>query len=314
MSKLYTLDGSLIHNIKLSIEEYSERILFSGLQIKPETKQTWLSNLRALHKKMQSKSLCLGQSTIRKFEHLMCNFELSSKGFISLETKLALQASAVCFSITPTMQLATEKSPWSDDVNFQPYFIELCTLNYREIQEMRQVLNHFKPDNLMAMLSDLVIRDSNNTAFDPVREPSNDNMVFVSHLKKHNFGNNSHRDLGFENKFSHNSTGDYSFGGNKFGQDNFDTSHVYYSSHPTNNKSGGNGFRDGNVRNKSIGNSFSDGNHRQSDRESNTWRGFTFGASGSQKRSMSPPNPNQYNKNRPTGVNDIHFEQNTFFF
>ena len=287
MSKLYSLDTSLIHNIKLSLEDYSERILLSGLQIRPETKKTWLNNLKNLPQKLPTKSLCIGQSPVRTFDHLQCNYDLSSKGFISLETKLTLEASMVCFSIDPTMSLSTEQSPWSDNFIFKPYFIELCPLTYREVKEMTPVLKHFQPDNLMATLMDLIIRDCHDTAFDPIREPNNDNVKFVSHLKKNKFRNNSPKD-------------NYGFDKKHFEEDNYNHSSSFYGHNRTSYYSGGNNFYDDGVR--------------QSDKASSALRGFSFGASGSNKRSISPSYSNKYNRDtRGTGVIMYIFKLVHFF-
>ena len=281
MSKLYSLDTSLIHNIKISLEDYSERILLSGLQIRPETKKTWLANIKNLPQKLPTKSLCIGQSPVKTFEYLQCNYDLSSKGFISLETKLSLEASMVCFSIDPNMSLSTEQSPWSDNFLFKPIFIELCPLTYREVKEMTPVLKHFQSDNLLAMVMDLIIRDCHDMAYDPIREPNNDNVKFVSHLKRNKFSNNSPKD-------------NYGFDKKHFEKDNYNYSNSFYGHNQTGYKTSGNNFYDNRPGDESV---------RRSDKASSALHGFSFGASGSNKRSISPSYSNKFNRDtRETGV------------
>ena len=80
MTKLYSLDSSLIEEIKGNLSLYSERILLGGLSLKQDTKRTWLDNINSLNEKIPNHNLCIGQSDITKFNYLQCNKELSLKG------------------------------------------------------------------------------------------------------------------------------------------------------------------------------------------------------------------------------------------
>ena len=80
MAKLFTLDSSLIEQIKRNMSLYSERILLGGLNLKRESKSEWLENLNDLQDQIPTSNLCIGQSDINHFKYLNCNQELSHKG------------------------------------------------------------------------------------------------------------------------------------------------------------------------------------------------------------------------------------------
>ena len=114
MAKLFSLDKSLVGEIITTLDSYSERILTGGIQIKPETTRTWLATVRSL----PQKSFCIGQSTTPFFEYLQCNYELSTKGFVSLETNLTLDKNIIRFIyIFRSHSMLNYKSAFASMVN-----------------------------------------------------------------------------------------------------------------------------------------------------------------------------------------------------
>ena len=196
MSKLYSLDKSLVEEIKTTLTHYSERILLGGLQIKNETKKTWLQSIEKLNDSLPNKSLCIGLCDIGNFEYLQCNLDLSSKGFVNLETTLSLDDNHICFEIYPKMKLSTDKSPWKNDFQFGPTHIKLCPLSYREIKDLTPVIKSFYGDTFIATIMDLLIRDSKGIAFDPEKDPNGEIVCFFSPFK------NRKQEVSFSNQFS----------------------------------------------------------------------------------------------------------------
>ena len=105
-----------------------------------------------------------------------------STGFISLETTLVLKDNGVSFQINSKMYLSTERSPFRNDFMFGPAHLELCSLSYREMKDLSPILRNFQGDTYIATIMDLLIRNSDKVAFDPVKEPNSDIVCFFSPL------------------------------------------------------------------------------------------------------------------------------------
>ena len=88
MSKLYTLNNSLIQEIKTNIANYSERILLGGLSMRPETQKIWLQNIKVLNETLAISTLQIGNSNVPTFNYLQCNREPDEAKLCSTQMKL----------------------------------------------------------------------------------------------------------------------------------------------------------------------------------------------------------------------------------
>ena len=94
------------------------------------------------------------------------------------------------------MYLSTEKSPFRNDFLFSPVHLPICDLKFREAKDIASILNNFHGDSYIATILDLIIRNDQGTAYDPVRDEENhsDVICFFSPLrnKKHELPSTEH--------------------------------------------------------------------------------------------------------------------------
>ena len=83
------------------------------------------------------------------------------------------------------MYLSTEKSPFRNDFLFGPVHLPICNLTFRETKDIASIVNNFHGDSYIATILDLIIRNDEGTAYDPVRdeEGHSDVICFFSPLR-----------------------------------------------------------------------------------------------------------------------------------